>query len=64
MSLKDLSKFLAIDQKYSWSNPQQLETKFCTLSTQIDNINSCTQSCNENKLTYVLFVELTFTFYG
>ena len=55
MSFIDLSKLHATALKSSKSNPQHLETCSVPFSHKMINIYSCTQSCNENKLTLMRF---------
>ena len=61
MRFRDLSKIHAIASKSSKSNHQQLETYCVPFSHKIFNICTHTQSCNENKWPFVLFVELAIT---
>ena len=55
MGFRDLSKLLAIALESSVSNPQHIETNFVPFHTKSSTF-SCTQSCNENKLTVMCFL--------
>ena len=59
-SFHDLSKLHTIALESSRSNPQHIERNFVLFSHKVVHLYSCTQSCNDNKLTPKCFLFVCF----